>query len=401
VASDDGLDLYDERISVKGQESMARWANTGKVILGGEANHFQIAFDDDLGNLVEGSVTDRGEFFIKAELDTDNPRAVGLHKSLSKGKQLGLSVFGKMTEFHEEDGVPVIDGVELTRVMVTPTPANPRTWLEYVGKSLTAADDTPADEEAEPEIQEAADVEALAKDGTQGAEEAPEEVEADAEETEEVAKADDTTDAEAEAEVVEGLGEDSDTPEQAEEEVEAPEGEVEEVAKTEELQPTFADVLNQVAVKAAADGEEVPEAPARQIARSFAQAVDMLFAPEAELSPQEQREALGAVLGKTAAALDEAVPGEQEEMPTWALALQAQMSAIQKALERVNVGAGSGDTLPDNGDNPTQEEQRVLPARKSVPLPEVRPSAMVEKTQTFRDIVKQLFFADDSQLILP
>lgn len=143
IASDTGMDLQEQRIGLKGQQSMAWWAKAGKVALGGEADHFQIAFDDDLGKLVDGSVSDQGEFFIKAQLDTDNPRAVGLHTSLGKGKQLGLSVFGKVTEFHDEAGVPVIDGVQLTRVMVTPSPANPRTWLADIAKSLPSGQVTP------------------------------------------------------------------------------------------------------------------------------------------------------------------------------------------------------------------------------------------------------------------
>lgn len=140
VASDTGLDMAGERISEKGQASMARWAQKGTVVLGGEANHYMIAFDDDLGALVDGHVTDKGEFYLRSELDADNPRAVGLHTSLQKGKQLGLSVFGKITDFHDENDVPVIDGVTLTRVMVTPSPMNPRTWLSDVAKSLPVTD---------------------------------------------------------------------------------------------------------------------------------------------------------------------------------------------------------------------------------------------------------------------
>lgn len=141
VASDTGLDLYHERISLAGQESMAAWARTGMVALGGEADHFRIAFDDDLGYITDGRVLDSGAFYIRAELDVDNPRAVGLHTQLRKGKQLGLSVFGVVTESHTDANTPVIDGVRLDRVMVTPAPANPRTWLESVAKSLLPEDD--------------------------------------------------------------------------------------------------------------------------------------------------------------------------------------------------------------------------------------------------------------------
>ena len=86
VATDTGLDLQVERVSVGGQESMARWARTGKVALGGEASHYQIAFDDDLGCLIDGCVTEKGELYLKAHLDTDKPRAVDLHTSLVRGK---------------------------------------------------------------------------------------------------------------------------------------------------------------------------------------------------------------------------------------------------------------------------------------------------------------------------
>ena len=158
IASDTGMDLQEQRIGLKGQQSMAWWAKAGKVALGGEADHFQIAFDDDLGKLVDGSVSDQGEFHIKAQLDTDNPRAVGLHTSLGKGKQLGLSVFGKVTEFHEDAGIPVIDGVQLTRVMVTPSPANPRTWLADVAKSLHSDQVAPEQESAPDTAAVTADV---------------------------------------------------------------------------------------------------------------------------------------------------------------------------------------------------------------------------------------------------
>jgi len=136
IASDTGLDLQGQVISVSGQEAMAKWAQTGKVVLGGEADHRHIAFDDDLGNLVDGEVKDNGEFYIRAKLDNANPRAVGLYDALESGKQLGLSVFGRVTNYDDGGSVPVINGVELTRVMVTPSPANPRTWLENVAKAF-------------------------------------------------------------------------------------------------------------------------------------------------------------------------------------------------------------------------------------------------------------------------
>lgn len=139
VASGTRKDSHGEVISAEGQASMARWANTGEVVLGGEADHFHVAFDDDLGNVVEGRVTETNEFYIRAKLDGDNPRAVHLHKKVREGTQLGLSVFGKITKSHtEESGTPVIDGVKLDRIMVTRKPAYPDTWLAAMAKSMAA-----------------------------------------------------------------------------------------------------------------------------------------------------------------------------------------------------------------------------------------------------------------------
>ncbi len=141
VASDTGLDLHGERISVQGQESMAQWAKSGTVALGGEADHFKVAFNDDMGYLVDGRVSDSGEFLIKAQLDKDMSKARDLVAAIDKkDKKLGLSVFGRITDFAKEDGTNVINGVELTRVMVTTSPANPRTWLGDVAKSLDVED---------------------------------------------------------------------------------------------------------------------------------------------------------------------------------------------------------------------------------------------------------------------
>lgn len=78
VASTPNRDKEDEIIAAKGQAAMARWANTGEVVLGGEADHFSVAFDDDLGTVVKGQVTEDGSFFVSAKLDPDNLRAVHL-----------------------------------------------------------------------------------------------------------------------------------------------------------------------------------------------------------------------------------------------------------------------------------------------------------------------------------
>jgi hypothetical protein len=412
VASDTGLDLYDERISLAGQESMASWARTGTVALGGEANHFQIAFDDDLGYLNDGRVLESGEFYIRAELDRDNPRAVGLHKQLARGRQLGLSVFGFITKSHTEGSTPVIDGVQLERVMVTPMPVNPRTWLESVAKSLdiTGDDEADADADATDEVSSAnADTRSIAKGAFMEAverwqqwmaERAPFDEQWDR--IIEIAQlldllwdvaydtwwASDTTD-EAVASLRESIEEFKaqvaakarDGQAEAPEAPEAPETAADETSADE---PAEIVAKTETPVELPVDGE----APAVRVARSFAEAAQQLLS-DATLDAGTQRQGVMAALATTAKALDEALPDPAgDPPPAWATVLIERLGAVEKALQTAasgaNVNAGSLVTPPENADN-----LAAVPVRKSV-APDLRPSAVVEKARTFSELVQQL-----------
>lgn len=390
VASDTGIDLYKERISLAGQESMASWARTGTVALGGEANHFQIAFDDDLGYLTDGRVLDSGEFYIKANLDKDNPRAVGLHKQLGSGKKLGLSVFGRVTESHTEGATPVIDGVILERVMVTPMPVNPRTWLEAVAKSLSGAeDDAVASANADTrKLAKAAFMEALEQWQKWMAERAPFD--------EQWARISDI------AQLLEILWDvaydtwwESDSAEEAaaalRDSIEEFKAQVAAKSKvTTDSPDAVLDGGDTVVAKTETPPEPVTEPPmtcelpAVRVARSFADAAAQLLG-DATLDPGTQRKGVMAALANVAMALDQTLPdttADEESPPAWAAALLERLGAVEKAL--ANVGAGS-QTTPETGDNLAA----TTPARKSV-APDVRPSAVVEKARTFSEVVQQL-----------
>jgi hypothetical protein len=106
-------------------------------------------WDSDLGWLVEAEIDHEKNLWIKAELDQDNPRSMGLFKKLSKAdspgrpKLLGLSVGGFINKVrHEYDAVlkktvRVIEAVTLDEISVTSSPANPTTMLAVMRKSLT------------------------------------------------------------------------------------------------------------------------------------------------------------------------------------------------------------------------------------------------------------------------
>jgi len=449
IASDTGLDLQKERISLKGQESMASWARKGVVVLGGEADHYKIAFDDDLGKVVDGAVTDNADFYIRSELDKDNPRAVGLWKSLANGKQLGLSVFGKVTAYSQDDGVPTIDGVNLTRVMVTPSPANPRTWLESIAKSFTPGD--VAEEPEVPSLQEMIDaaktVEVLpdppADPEPADLSETPDAVTAAKGALKELMDAEVARVAELkpfydEMDRLRAIEEllwfaydiawdaaysGSLTSEQMtaiiKETIEEfkvlvaskkrpaePEGD--DLMKNSSGGPaSFVDIASKLLEddikEATVEAEQqavvaaqapVPQRDAVRIARSFAEAVDLLDNPTG--TPEEIRAGVQAALTKTAVELDTALaeqaPGDAE-MPSWAKALMTEVSGLSKAVASlkntsVNVDAGSQTTQPDTVNKPTRKSQ----------APEIRASAVIQTAKSFGDIVETLFAP---QLILP
>ena len=445
IASDTGLDLQKERISLQGQESMASWARKGVVVLGGEADHYKIAFDDDLGKVIDGAVTENADFYIRSQLDQDNPRAVGLWKSLANGKQLGLSVFGKVTDFSNENGVPTIDGVMLTRVMVTPSPANPRTWLESIAKSIVAGDapaepdvpdlqtmidaaktvellpDPPADPEPAdlPEIPDAVTVakgalkELMDAEAARVADLKPFWDEVDRLDAIEDllwfafdiaydAAWNETLTTEQRAAVVRETIDEFKVLVAAKKRPAEPEGD--DLMKNSSGGPaSFTDIASKLLeddIKEAtlkAEQETVAEQPIPQrdavrIARSFAEAVDLIDNPMG--TPEDIRAGVQAALTKTAVELDTALaaqaPGDAD-MPNWAKALMQEVSGLSKAvatLKSVNVDAGSRTTHPDTVNKPTRKSQ----------APEIRASAVIQTAKSFGDIVETLFAP---QLILP
>lgn len=416
VASSTNRDSYGTVISRDGQRSMAAWANTGEVVLGGEADHFAIAFDDDLGRVTRGEVLDNGDFYVQAQLDADNPRAVHLHKKLRQGTQLGLSVFGTITKSHlDDDGTPIIDGVRLSRIMVTKRPANPDTWLDAIAKSLASGD------ALEDETHEAD--EALAEEGVSPAASAP-----DASPTDDARPADaegdeaDEADALADEDGADGDGEQEviARPEPREDETRdeflercIPEVQDDGAAESQEQAVAICHSMWDAAHKAEPVERTAPTAPASsvasdvdaslrrdqiptavRVARSFAQAVEMMFQDD-EIAPDARRAGMQEALATVARRLDEALPAPQpdegDEPPAWAAELMAEVKELRTRIEEVAAAkqAEAGDTA--------QRAQR----KTQPPTPNVRPSRNVAKARTFAEIVDQMFFAGSNLPELP
>ena len=424
VASSTGLDKENDIITAKGQASMASWANSGTVVLGGEADHFSVAFDDDLGIVQKGEVLTDGSFFVRAKLDKDNPRAVGLHKKLADGAQLGLSVFGRVTKpvTKSEDGARLIDEVALSRITVTKRPVNPDTWLGAVAKSLPAVDP-----EEEPKSADAVAkgkfLDLLNEKLKREAEQAPiaaqfsrvsgisklvsilydaayelewaKDLTPDQKATAIAGAIDEfkaTVMAKAETDDADAEGGDpplaksedvadeaaAEETEEAEES-EAPDTEADAEIELEETEP---------AAKAAATESEGLH-PGTKVAKSFADAARMLFESPAE--PRAKREGAKELVGKLAADLDEALPEQQAEAeaPAWAAKLMQRIDALEHKLDRAGTGAVSApaDGTEDAGDIDLAKARKSVDGTGS----EFRPSRAVAKAQDFHDIVNQLF----------
>jgi len=140
--------------------------------------------------------------------------------------------------------------------------------------------------------------------------------------------------------------------------------------------------------------QPIPQRDAVRIARSFAEAVDLIDNPMG--TPEDIRAGVQAALTKTAVELDTALaaqaPGDAD-MPSWAKALMTEVSGLSKAVASlkntsVNVDAGSQTTQPDTVNKPTRKSQ----------APEIRASAVIQTAKSFGDIVETLFAP---QLILP
>jgi HK97 family phage prohead protease len=99
-------------------------------------------WSEELGRVVDAEITKDNELKVKCELDMREPKAQKLWNALESGKQLGLSIGGDVKksflQFSKQLGkfVKVIEDVVLEHIAVTSRPANPRTWISAMAKSL-------------------------------------------------------------------------------------------------------------------------------------------------------------------------------------------------------------------------------------------------------------------------
>ncbi len=155
VASDDKIDRHGERFS---KNALARMAETAKANLTLFGDHFH-SWENTLGRAVEAAVNPQGQFEVVFQLENEEaqPKIRQLWAKLMGKTKLALSVGGRILKTFIEDAggqqVRVLDDIELLEVSIVGIPANPRTWVEAIVKSMEEPGEKQNREEKMDEIQ--------------------------------------------------------------------------------------------------------------------------------------------------------------------------------------------------------------------------------------------------------
>lgn len=145
IASDDRIDRQGERFSSKAVQKMV---DTAKQYLTLFSNHDH-SWEDTLGHVV-GAEMANGSFKVECELESDTaePRVEKLWNKLMSGTRLAFSIGGRVLHSFVEEvngvQVRVLDDLELLELSVVGIPANPRTFVEAIAKSLGGPPVAPA-----------------------------------------------------------------------------------------------------------------------------------------------------------------------------------------------------------------------------------------------------------------
>lgn len=141
VASTTDLDLHGDRMAPEAIKSMADSLKQHVINLNAEHD---TSWQSELGGLEELNITDDYDLTIKAELN-EMSKSHDLWYALTElNKKLGLSVGGYVKEYEmvkEGEGedatwVRIFKDIELDHIAVTSRPANPKTWVDVIAKSL-------------------------------------------------------------------------------------------------------------------------------------------------------------------------------------------------------------------------------------------------------------------------
>lgn len=138
------VDLEAQRVAPSLIDKWIDQINNRQIEVTYDDNHKSNAesITSDLGSIEKAWKDDSGHMIVQVMLDDDNPVAQYIHKAATRGKQYGMSIFGKATRFVDEivSGQMVrtiLDGT-LERIAHTTRPV----WTPSLGTVLSKAVDS-------------------------------------------------------------------------------------------------------------------------------------------------------------------------------------------------------------------------------------------------------------------
>jgi len=163
LASGPEVDGDGERVTEEAIWSFAKQINENPGSVPFRDAHAKDGVFRDLGFVTKAWVTDSGHLGVEVELEEENPAAEWLHKQITKGKQFGFSVAGKVLdwafEFAPEIGksVRTFKNVVISEVSSTTRPAWTHSLGTVIAKAIQDAENSESDaavgENVEDELQ--------------------------------------------------------------------------------------------------------------------------------------------------------------------------------------------------------------------------------------------------------
>ena len=276
VASSTDLDLHGDRMAPEAIQTMADSLKQHVINLNAEHD---TSWQSELGEISKLEVTDDNKLAIEAELNRISKSNDLWYALTELDKKLGLSVGGYVREYEmtkEGEGedakwIRLFKDIELDHIAVTSNPANPKTWISNISKSVTANEDKLEkkiefeDEEVE-KAEKAKMTEEIVKDDssleTKEAEEETADAEVVSEDEAETKVEPETEESEEESKVDEEESKEEESKEEevdSEEEVESEDESKEDESEKEESEDEEAEETEESEEEAKADEEESDE----------------------------------------------------------------------------------------------------------------------------------------------
>ena len=159
LASGTNVDLQTDRVEPSVIDGFKKCIEEGIILPNGKLSAIPLLsghrkeWDDVLGFITKAEVDEEYNLWIEAELDETSNGADELYRKLQKGVELGFSVGGKILQVSHEwspelqKKVRVIEDAIVNEISVTSKPANPKTFVEVMMKSVDWEDVPPPVEE--------------------------------------------------------------------------------------------------------------------------------------------------------------------------------------------------------------------------------------------------------------